>query len=671
MNDAIRGWDGPFLRFRKQDIGPLVAVLRARFGPVGEGQSRAWRESIPLLQEEVAELSAEYGSADDYTAILEYQLPLEFRRVDAVFLLHDAVVVIELKGKLHPTEADLDQAQAYARDLRAYHAECADRPVHAVLVPTRAKGDAARLQGNVHVCPPAALDGLLLDIDRGQSSIKLDAFRFLSEQAYRPLPTLVKAARELFSTGSLRRVRRASAATEPATECVLGLTRDAAAQKRRKLILLSGVPGAGKTLVGLRLVHSHELDELAVDRGNGKPTAPAVFLSGNGPLVEVLSYELRDAGGNGRTFVRGVKQYVERYLTRPELIPPEHVLVYDEAQRAYDAAMVAEKHDHPIADAKSEPELFIEFAERVPDWCVVVALIGTGQEIHKGEEGGVEQWAAAISKSPVKDQWDVHGASWAAEPFRAHRFATDARLTLDKTLRSHLAFEVHRFVGELLKHGSQPEGAQAPVRIVSDVRGSYGEQESPNVQVMLQALSAQIAAQGHQLKITRDLDAAKRYLKERYSKDSLARYGLLASSRDRDLERFQIPNDFQSTKRTKFGPWYGDDEDAPGGYSCRHLRECVTEFGAQGLELDGALLAWGTDFVRKGGRWSNERARRYVGRGAPVRDAAQLRANAYRVLLTRARDGTVVFVPLLPELNETFEFLRDCGFSQLSMSAAD
>lgn len=668
MNDAIRGWDAPFYRFKKDELGPVLTSLAARFAPAGEAQLRAWKDSIPLLQSEVRELTEHDPTGDTYTAVLEYQLPLEFRRLDAVFLMHETVVVLELKGKLFASDADLDQAQAYARDLRAYHSECADRQVHAVLVPTRATG-APQFTAGVHVCPPSKLDELLRHLDVKGSAVPLDPSRFLSEECYRPLPTLVKAARELFATGSLRRVKRASAATEPATDCVLNLTRDAAKSRRRKLILLSGVPGAGKTLVGLRLVHAHELDDLSVDRGDGKPTAPAVFLSGNGPLVEVLSYELRDAGGNGRTFVRGVKQYVERYLTRPNLIPPEHVLVYDEAQRAYDAAMVAEKHGQTVDEARSEPELFIEFAERVPEWCVVVALIGTGQEIHKGEEAGVAQWADAIRKSTKQDGWDVHAAAWAKDAFRGLRYHEDARLNLDKSLRSHLAYEVHGFVANVV--ANQPSGVpgEASNHLVSESRVTYTLNNLSNPQGALKALSAEIAAQGHRLKITRDLTTAKRYMKERYAEDPMARYGLLASSRDRDLVHFGVLNDFQSTKRTKFGPWYGDDEDAPGELSCRHLKECVTEFGAQGLELDGALVAWGTDFIRKNGRWSIERSSRYKRGGAPVHDPAQLRANAYRVLLTRARDGSVIFVPPLPELNETFEYLRDCGFTELASTS--
>jgi DUF2075 family protein len=138
----------------------------------------------------------------------------------------------------------------------------------------------------------------------------------------------------------------------------------------------------------------------------------------------------------------------------------------------------------------------------------------------------------------------------------------------------------------------------------------------------------------------------------------------VASSKDRDLVRFGIPNDFQSTKRLRLGPWYGDPDDGYSGRSCRRLETCVTEFGAQGLELDATLLAWGTDLMMSQGRWSNAQARGYR-KGAPVRDPLQLRLNAYRVLLTRGRDACVVFVPPMAELDETFAHLTDAGFKIL------
>jgi len=174
-----------------------------------------------------------------------------------------------------------------------------------------------------------------------------------------------------------------------------------------------------------------------------------------------------------------------------------------------------------------------------------------------------------------------------------------------------------------------------------------------------------LTEEGHDLRITRDLDRAKTYLRERYAENPDARFGLVASSRDRDLLAFGVPNDYQATKQLRYGPWYGDDEHAPGGRSCRNLRDCVTEFGAQGLELDAALLAWGTDFRREGAGWSVSRARGYKRGGPPVRSPWQLRANAYRVLLTRSRDATVIFVPPISELDETLDYLVQSGFRTL------
>lgn len=638
-DEARRGWDSDFARFATTPSRVVVARLKAFLGDASREQVRAWDDSVPRLQSEVEEVRELREDAGRYTAILEYELPLESRRADAIFLLRDAVVVIELKGKSRPSDADIDQAHAYARDLRCYHAECEHRQVHPLLVPTGARGDLGTRRG-VRICGPDALDAVVGEFDATGPGAILDPRRFLSGEAYRPLPTLVAAARELFERGTLRRIKRAAAATDDAVAAISAIVHEAACSKTRRLVLLTGVPGAGKTLVGLRLVHAHFIDDLAVPRAGGKPTAPAVFLSGNGPLVEVLQYELRSAGGGGRAFVRGVKDYVRYHSTASRRIPSEHVLVYDEAQRAYDQAMVAMKHPDMAHDAKSEPELFVEFAERIPDWCVVVGLIGSGQEIHTGEEGGIPQWATAIAASPRSAEWVVHGPPALVEGFGGVSYRSDQALSLDVSLRSHLSFRVHEFVAGLV--------AAEPVAMDA-----------------LAGLARQLERDGHDLRVTRELETARTYLRDRYAENPDARFGIVASSRDRDLYRFGIPNDFQATRRMRNGPWYGDDEAAPGGRSCRHLRECVTEFGAQGLELDAVLLAWGTDFRRKDGRWNTERARSYQRGGPQVANPWQLRANSYRVLLTRARDATVVYVPPLPELDETARFLLDAGFRPL------
>lgn len=239
-------------------------------------------------------------------------------------------------------------------------------------------------------------------------------------------------------------------------------------------------------------------------------------------------------------------------------------------------------------------------------------------------------------------EWAVHGPPALIETFTRIPYRSDPALNLDQSLRSHLSFRVHEYVAGLV--ASNP----APIKVQAQLAG-------------------ELASEGHDLRITRDLDTAKGYLRERYAENSNARFGLVASSRDRDLVRYGVANDYQTTKQLRYGPWYGDDELAPNGRSCRQLRDCVTEFGAQGLELDAVLLAWGTDFRREGVGWNIDRARGYQRGGPPVRNPWQLRANAYRVLLTRARDATIVFVPPLLELDRTYEYLVGSGFRLLTM----
>ena len=219
------------------------------------------------------------------------------------------------------------------------------------------------------------------------------------------------------------------------------------------------------------------------------------------------------------------------------------------------------------------------------------------------------------------------------------RLEINDALQLRQELRFHLANDVHRFVRTLL--------------------GESGE-------TGVEEIGRRLDESGYHFRITRDLGAAKQYLRDRYADDPDARYGLIASSKDRDLVRFGVMNDFQSTKRVQNGPWFAEGDDDPRGRSCRELRTCVTEFGCQGLELDASLLAWGTDLIRDHGTWTNEHARGYQ-RPADVRDPMQLRLNAYRVLLTRGRDATVVFVPPMKVMDETFKFLQDCGFRDLAL----
>ena len=623
------GWQSNLESFSRAEPRVVRLQLQKFVADASPEQIRAWDQSIPWLQRECRELEARDAATREYTAILEYELPRDSRRPDVIVLERGCVAVLELKGALHASQAALDQAFGYARDLRAYHAACAGRTVTPVLLVRGAAAEAEERDG-VYVVAPEGLDSLLDRLTVPAEKV-LSVEEFLAPDAYAPLPTIVQAARELFHHRELPMIKRARAATDPALQYISEVARDAARSKTRHLVLLSGVPGSGKTLVGLQLVHAHWLDDLAVPRTNGRLASPAVYLSGNGPLVQVLQDALKDAGGGGKTFVQAIKNYVSQHSRPSSPVPPEHLIVFDEAQRAHDAERVA--HVHGTEVDRSEPEHLIDFCERIPDWCVLVALIGSGQAIHVGEEGGIPLWQQAISKS--KKAWTVHGAPAFRELFEGVKGSTawSELLNLDTELRFHLTPKVHKFVAGLLD-------------------------ELPNEELRL--IANELSDGGHRFLITRDLQLAQGYLNERYADALFARYGLIASSKDKWLPRFGVDNTFQTTKQLRVGAWYNAEPSDP--RSCCKLTSVATEFSSQGLELDCALLAWGSDLVWRNGNWSIE----YSGQNRPpLNDPLTVRKNVYRVLLTRGRDGTVIYVPRDARLDATYEHLKAAGVREL------
>jgi hypothetical protein len=626
------GWQSDLDTFSKS----VPRVIRGRLNDfipdASKEQILAWDRSIPWLQSECRELTARDSTACEYTAILEYELPRDFRRPDVLVLQNGCVAVLELKGYPRASQAAIDQVLGYARDLAAYHAACAGCPVTPVLL-IRTSSRTQVLQDGVYVVAPEVLDSVLEELsNKDEPQIEVDAF--LALDAYAPLPSIVQAARELFNKRPLPLIKRARAATDPALQYIKAVAHEAARTQTRHLVLLSGIPGSGKTLVGLQLVHAGWVDDLAVDRGSGKPTAPAVYLSGNGPLVEVLQHALKDGGGGGKTFVQPIKNYVATFSRPGAPAPPEHLIVFDEAQRAHDAERVAQVHRREVE--KSEPQHLLEFCGRIPEWCVLVALIGDGQAIHIGEEGGARLWADAVSSLPGAGQWVIHGRPSFATDFTDLKSSSrwENVLNLDTEIRFHLTPKVHEFVGGLLDC-------------------------APATQLM--AVASELHANAHRFLLTRDLKAACGYLRERYTNASEARFGLLASSKDKWLPQFGVDNSFQTTKRLRVGPWYNASPSDQ--QSCCQLDSVATEFASQGLELDCALLAWGSDLLWVDGQWSISQAR---GTRGSLKDPMALRKNVYRVLLTRGRDGTVVFVPADNRFDPTFEQLREAGMREFS-----
>jgi len=630
-NDSC-GWAGGLSYFSATAIEEIVNSLSAFVSDATPEQIRAWQHSIPPLKTASSELLGVEPKSVQYGAILEYLMPDGPRRADAVLLVSGAVLVIELKGDGNWQPGYVEQAADYARRLYWYHSLCGSENirVHTILVSYGRKGDEVFEEWHTRTNIESLLD-VVRHFDRPAEASPIPIADFVAPNVCQPSTSLVQAARRFFADHALPHIKRIDEITSSAVERIISEIRRTHTSRGRTLILLSGVPGAGKTYVGLKIAHEPFLDDLAelLDSGE-KPTAPAIFLSGNGPLVEVLQYEFKRAGGGGRVFVRGVRDFVERYSKKRSPAPPHHVLIFDEAQRAWDAEKV--KSHHGDIQASSEPEAFIRFAEKIPGWSVVIGLVGEGQEIHTGEEAGIGQWADAVKDN---SGWEVAGpprfaGSFAASgvPYKSH-----AELHLATSVRFNFAAGLSDWAAG----------------IISD---------SPS-RSELATIARTLVKQGYQLRVTRKLGVAREFLWSKYKDLPESRFGILMSSRDRDLADHGV----EQNRFFRAGPWYADPETSPS--SCRRLQEPATEFAAQGLELDHVLLVWGGDFVLRDGKWDNSGAKRY--RDKTVRDPLQLRRNAYRVRLTRGREGVVVCLPAgISCLDETHAFLIEIGCEVLS-----
>lgn len=629
------GWASRLPVFQAVSVDEIVSALDAFVRGAPPEQFRAWKQSVPPLQEQCRRIIQHTSGAGEYGAVMEYPMPDSFRRADAILLVAGNVLVIELKGDGTDDPAYIEQVADYARRLYWYHSECGEQKVRVRTIVVSYGLPARQSSSRWHTLTDIEnLHEVVRRYNEPHLAAPIPVERFVAPQVCQPAPSLVQAVRRFFADHALPRIKRIDDVTGAALQRVIAEIRQTHQQRRRTLVLLSGVPGAGKTYVGLRIAHEPFLDDLAEPMATGdKPTAPAVFLSGNGPLVQVLQYELRRAGGDGRVFVRGVKEFVDRYSRKKTLVPPHHVLIFDEAQRAWDEAKVRSKHDDP--KAVSEPASFVRFAERVPGWCVVMALIGHGQEIHSGEEGGMALWADAVEQSG--EEWDIVGS----DQFRS---------VFSKTRRTYRSVEELHLARSVRFHFAAGLSDWAAGIVAGDV---------PLPELAL--LASSLKDQGYQLRVTRDLPAAKEFLWGKYREFPDARFGLLVSSRDKGLEALGI--NAADGKFFRAGPWYADPESSPS--SCRRLTESITEFSAQGLELDHTLLVWGGDFIRDGEVWSMSGAKRYR-KSSDVKDPLQLRRNAYRVLLTRGREGVIICCPQSrPELDATYAFLVAAGCDTL------
>lgn len=602
------GWSGSIKHFLDQPVSLVEQSLEVHLQELlgfnaANSQVEAWLEEISVLKSAFRDLAIARPDSLSWSVILEYELPLEGgRRPDVIVLGPERIFVLEFKQDPILSRSALDQVAAYARDLSEYHSKTHGTTVLPYLIPTKTTGLIEKRDSVIVLSP----DKIAAHLDSSPESTAINLDDWL-EGDYAPLPTLIAAAKMIFSNERLPAIKRAeSYGVAKAVERLKQISKDAEKNSDRVLAFVSGVPGAGKTLVGLQFVYE-----------SSDQSSQAIFLSGNGPLVEVLRDALKS-----KAFVSDLHAFIKSYGTTSK-IPKQNIVVFDEAQRAWDANYMMIKKSVPY----SEPELLISIGEKIHGWAALVGLIGHGQEIHTGEEAGIPGWFKAIESEHATSNWKVYAPPRFANEFPGREIIQHEELDLNRTLRSKQAEELHSWVAALLT-------------------GKLREANS---------IADRIAHQNFPIFVTRNLDEAKEYVSERFAGETSKRYGILASSKDRVLPAYGIKNDFQSTKMVKNAKWYNNSLGEEG--SCCNFEDVVTEFGCQGLELDMAIVAWGNDFLWSGSAWELRKMRTMI----PQEDPFQLRLNSYRVLLTRSREGLVIFVPPTSEFDATEHALLAAG----------
>lgn len=647
-----------FLKTSPDEI--LGRLVRGSGFAIEQTQRDAWLEETSILQQVLANRNGR--------VYFEYAIPRMGKRIDVVLLIGPVIFVLEFKiGETLFTSSALDQVCDYTLDLKNFHESSFDRFIAPVLIATTAPHVPAI------VCAAPRNDKLLSPIRCNRASLGevIEAvLRFAESDAdidpeiwergrYCPTPTIIEAALALYKGHSVSDISR-----NDATAINLSLTSDAIAEVIRSakensyksICFVTGVPGAGKTLVGLNTATKHH-DE--------KDSLYSVFLSGNGPLVAILREALArdhvqnekeqgrrvrkgEARSKVRAFIQNVHNFRDECLIDLNQAPIEHVALFDEAQRAWNLQQTSNfmRRKKGVSNFNhSEPEFLISCLDRHRDWAVIVCLVGGGQEINTGE-AGISEWVRSLETS--FPNWHIYissgltdseyGAGKILERISSRaNVVTKDELHLAVSLRSFRAENVSRLVKELL------------------------DLEARDARNTLLDLSEK-----YPIVITRDLLKAKQWLRS-HARGS-ERYGIVVSAQAERLKPHAID------VKSPVDPihWFLDGkEDVRSSY---YLEDVATEFHVQGLELDWACVTWDADFrySREGWQHWSFTGDRWNHINKPERKTYL--KNAYRVLLTRARQGMVIVVPpgdlddptRRPEFYDpTFEYLQEIRFKTI------
>ena len=702
-------YNASFKKFLSSDKMEVLGILHDNFhGEALTTTNEAWKGEIELLQKVLVPWENEAGEI-----VFEYDIPRLGKRIDVVLLLRGIIFCLEFKvGQNDALQSDVEQVMDYALDLKNFHRFSHDRTIVPILIPTNHQRRSTVFFPSVYddavynplIVGAGQLQNLLISVLKYSGATKADAIENWIISPYTPTPTIIEAARTLFESHSVEDITRHEAdevSTDATINYLLQIIDKSKRNGQKSICFVTGVPGAGKTLVGLDVAIKQTYKEANNSKEDG-----AVYLSGNGPLVAVLTEalardnykknaskgkRLSDSRREVSEFIQIIHRYRDNMLAKIknpvengviEIDPEkavrlestgygevEHVAIFDEAQRSWTHKRISDylKRGGTYGNKLkvpnfpfSEAEFLIWSLDQREDWAVIICLVGGGQEINTGE-AGITAWIEALNNR--FRHWQVFISNKLTEPEYAEGKVNELLKENNKVTFSdslHLAVSLRSFRAERLS-----SFIHSLLSFNDDAKDLYNE----------------VAAKGYPIVLTRDMDKAREWLRSKARGSQQT--GVLVSkvaARFKPLAVNILPQGDENAVH-----WFLEDKTDI--RSSNYLEDAATEIQVQGLELDFACVLWDADMRYNDGHWeyfkfNGKNKWNPVPNTANGQEEKKYMLNAYRVLLTRARQGIVICVPSgnnrltpegfpedptrLPEFYDgTYKYLKSLGIEEI------
>lgn len=600
----------------KNYCNQLTSYLDNNGFPVGDDQVIAWMDCFTFLQKQFIIMD---HSIYNVPLLFEYMLPFENgRRPDVIMLLKEKVIILEFKMTRGLGVAATDQALGYREDIKHFHRVTAikEMKVESYLVWTSSEDSTVKEQKTIPILTKHNFASIIGQIMKELRPYETVEEWYLSE--YVVLPNMMTAVNDLFQNGSLPYIKNiADSDIEKSIHKINEIIEKTKRDHGKTAIILDGVPGSGKTLVGLKTVYDHNVKE-----------HNALYLSGNGPLVNVLQAQLSTGNfecKDGKAYIKSMRAFKNEYIDKLNA-PEQTIIVFDEAQRAWDTNKM-KKSFNEIEGIMG----VCNTIHRNQGYVVLLCLYGGGQSIYKGEEKGLKLWDVAINRY---GEWNYYFSSNLASDLqnvdKVNRLST---LHLDTSIRNYF-IDTSPWIEAVIKRKGGNLNAQ-------------------------RAALTRIENQNFRVRITRDFEEIKSVMPRIKKTQPNSRYGMIVSSYvETDLLKRYSNRWIESSyiKENEAASWFMG--------KCEELHLAASEFLCQGLELEMPIVMFGGDYYLDQNEWKTD-GRIHAKYSKQYDDYGQVLENVYRVLLSRGRKGLILYIPEDKKLNETYKRFKDMGVEDL------